>query len=76
MLEVITKESPRWPEFIYRLDTKLAEWDCTTNHDQAHAVFAEMGGIDSRATIEYLCKHGGHCDCEIMFNVVDWEAEV
>lgn len=67
--EIITKDSPRWDEFITRLDTLLAEWDCTTDQEQTNRALEAMGNVDIDGTPEYLRSKGGYCDCEVMMNV-------
>ena len=55
-------------------------WRCGDNgsggskHLYAEAVLAELGEIDIDGTLEFFRKHGGHCDCEILFNVDDPDA--
>jgi len=78
---------PRWREFIDRLagpegcDFREKEgggdytWKCYNGHELAREILEKMGGIDVEATLGYCREHGGHCDCEIVFNVdgEDWE---
>ena len=77
----------RWREFIERLEGpegcdfrkdaagKIA-WRCAGGHDQSlsRAILETMEGIDVEGTLAYFSAHGGHCDCEVVFNVeVDTE---
>jgi len=32
-----------------------------------------MSNVDIDASLKFFEMHGGHCDCEILFNVVDWD---
>lgn len=68
-LEILTKGSARWPEFIKRLDNLLAEWDCDNELTQSREAMAHVSGVDINGTLEYLRSMGGHCDCEVMMNV-------
>ena len=81
-LEVLTVDSARWEEFSTRLDGPEGcnfhkdekgeiRWKCKagTNQSLARAILEKMGGIDVDATLAYCTEHGGHCDCEILFNV-------
>lgn len=68
-LEIITKESPRWAEFIKALDGKLVRWSCLGNLDLAAAILVRMPNVDTKGTLAYLRSRGGHCDCEVMMNV-------
>jgi len=82
-LAVMTPEHPRWSEFYERLsgpegcDFEEAEnvltttWRCGGGYDKTYAtaILTAMGGIDVPASLAYFEQHGGHCDCEILFNV-------
>jgi hypothetical protein len=70
--EVLTPDSPRWNDFVGRLDAAIGEHGCAagTNKDNAKAVMRDMGGIDIAATLAYFEDHGGGCDCEILLNVM------
>ena len=80
---MMTPEHPRWDEFCDRLQgpegcdfTEAANglkatWTC--NHDRTFAIeilfamgFSEEAVV---ASLDYFDDHGGHCDCEILFNV-------
>lgn len=79
---VLTPEHPRWPEFIDRLagpegcDFRQDEkgnysWKCAGGSDQSlsRAILESMGGLDVEGSLAYFSVHGGHCDCEVIFNV-------
>ena len=72
---------PRWDEFLFRLEGpegcnfrkkagKLV-WICGggTDRSKAEAILKSMVSIDIRASLKYFYDNGGHCDCEILFNV-------
>lgn len=73
-------EGPEGCNFRERLDDNgepIANdivWDCT-GQDKGHAtkILSTMEGIDIVGTLAYFEDHGGYCDCEILFNVVDWD---
>jgi Protein of unknown function (DUF2695) len=75
-LEIMTPSHPRWNEFVDQLSEDLWGDHTTANnprcqHDHRHAekVLTELGGIDIAGTLQWLCRQGGFCDCEILFNV-------
>ena len=74
----------RWQEFCARLegpdgcDFKKDEngdftWKCGGGMDKskAIAIMESMGNIDIEKSCAYFDAHGGHCDCEILFNVAE-----
>lgn len=81
----MTPDHHRWHEFIELLagpdycDFKLADpenlksltWKCIKKSDRpfSREILARFGGIDIETTMEYFAQHGGHCDCEVFFNV-------
>ncbi len=80
----MTPEHPLWAEFIERLsgpegcDFRKDEngktvWKCKGGRDKsrARAILATMPGIDVKRSLVYFEAQGGHCDCEILFNVSD-----
>ena len=88
---MLTPTHPRWREFTQRLggpegcnfreEAGQMKWKCGGRHDQslARKILGRMGFLDGEIedTLEYFTDHGGHCDCEILFNVdsADDEAE-
>lgn len=86
MADAMLPEHPRWDEFLDRLegpegcDFKEDEngevtWTCGGRFDKSHAHRILKGmGLDDAAIEEsfaYYTANGGHCDCEILFNVAD-----
>jgi hypothetical protein len=71
--ETLNPESPRWEEFVSMLreDTYLEDCDCTHRH--ALRIMASMGRVDVDKSIAFFKSHGGFCDCEILYNVVEPE---
>lgn len=80
--QVLKPGHPRWEEFIDRLegpegcdfredDRGKIVWACYGGYDKrfAEAILKTMPEIDSEKSIEFFNDHGGHCDCEIIFNV-------
>ena len=81
-LELMTPEHPLWEEFISRLegpegcDFKDDEngdivWKCAGGMDQTYAekILKTMKNIDVESSLQFMRDNGGHCDCEIIFNV-------
>lgn len=77
----MTDEHPAFWDFYNRLGAVL--WpagkehpDCRHDHGAATEILNTMPGIDIQGTLDWLHENGGHCDCEIMFNVaVGFEGE-
>ena len=84
----MTPEHPRWQEFVDKLEgsegcnfrkdeTEKIVWNCSDedNHAKSRRILASMG-VEVDKSIEFFQTHGGHCDCEVLFNVKnrhDWE---
>lgn len=79
---VMTPHHPRWQEFVERLegpegcnfredDEGKTIWNCSSETDKplATAILRKMPDVDLEASLMYFHQHGGHCDCEILFNV-------
>ena len=82
MSEIMMPGNERWYEFFCRLEgpegcnfhkdeNDKTVWKCWGGNDQrfARAILETMGGIDIDGSLAYFTKNGGHCDCEILFNV-------
>ena len=79
--EILTPQSERWEEFVKRLqgpegcdfvqEKDGPTWLCEGGDDKTFAtkILRSMGGIDVQATLKRCHEYGGHCDCEILFNV-------
>lgn len=85
---VMTPQHPRWKEFykilegpeccnFHKDESGKFKWRCKGGHDQtfAKAILMEMDDIDVEASLAYFRFNGGHCDCEILFNVDAKEVE-
>lgn len=78
---VLTPEHSLWREFCDRLagpeacnfqgEGEDVTWTCAggRNQDFSKAILQTMDGIDVEGTLLYFSEHGGHCDCEVLFNV-------
>lgn len=57
--------------FFYRLNEKLSGLNCDHTHRLSNQILTQMqfnrGKINE--IFEVLKKNGGHCDCEIIYNV-------
>lgn len=86
-MEVMTRENPRWEEFVKRL---YGPEGCNFRRDPDGVIRNDCGleresGVDrplARRILEdmdcdvdgslaYFVEHGGYCDCEILYNVAD-----
>ena len=80
MDNVMNCEHPKWIEFMdrlagegycdFRVEAGIYVWDCDRTKDRpfARALLAEYG-CDIDASMAFFSSRGGHCDCEIVFNV-------
>lgn len=84
-MEIMNHSNDRWEEFLSRLEGpegcdfqekepgnhKSITWKCEggENKDYSKKILEEMGGIDIEASLRFFEENGGHCDCEILFNV-------
>lgn len=54
-------------------DARSATWKCNGGRDKTFArqILCQMGfdGDSINLSFKYFEAHGGHCDCEILFNV-------
>ena len=83
MTNVMTTEHPEWDTFCALLSGPEAcdfhqdekgkwAWTCKAGRDKtfARTILMEWwNDIDVGASLAYFDRHGGHCDCEILFNV-------
>jgi len=78
---MMTPEHPQWREFCERLggpdgcnfredESGETIWNCNnaTARPFATAILKDMKA-DVSASLAYFSQYGGHCDCEILFNV-------
>jgi hypothetical protein len=79
---VMNPDNPKWTEFVEHLKTVLTEeqprykddppmWAtfCNCTQELSHRVLREQfPEIDIVETFRYFHDHGGHCDCEILYN--------
>ena len=83
-MKIMQPKHPRWEEFCERLngpegiDYKQEKdgrwtWKCSGGEDKslATAILKTMPEIDIEASLKYFEDNGGHCDCEILLNVVE-----
>jgi hypothetical protein len=82
MAEVMTPDHHEWERFYDLLqgpegcDFKDGEngitWTCKGGTDTSLALAIldkHFPTVDKDASVEHWSDHGGHCDCEILFNV-------
>ena len=84
-MNIIKPSHPRWRDFFCGLEgpegcnfvenepgnPESITHRCLGGKDKSKAVaiMNEMGGLNIRGSLLYFEKHGGFCDCEILFNV-------
>ena len=70
-MEIMNFDHPRWNEFISMLGDEIINTCCDLTWEKpcTKKVLKSIGNIDIKKTFEFLEKNGGHCDCEVMFNV-------
>jgi hypothetical protein len=86
-MPLMTPEHPRWAEFTNRLGGPEGcdfrednTWRCHGGHDKrfATAILEDMAkteDINVAGSLAYYDQNGGHCDCEILFNVDPYEID-
>ena len=83
---ILTPDSERWHEFVgllagpeglnWRGENGNPRWDCDgcTLTKSAAILCVHFPEFNVNSTLEYFERHGGHCDCEVLFNVDGQEA--
>jgi Protein of unknown function (DUF2695) len=77
----------RWAEFFTKLegqegcnfrlqdekDSGSVVWKCFGDHSIARGILQRMGfkGRSVANTLKHCERHGGYCDCEIIFNTAE-----
>jgi len=77
---VMTPAHPKWAEFVTRLAGPegchfrqvqgqfVSDCDGEPSRPKATALLKDYD-VDVEASLAYFDEHGGHCDCEVVFNV-------
>ncbi|MEY2539317.1 MAG: hypothetical protein QOG67_3057 [Verrucomicrobiota bacterium] len=75
MTAIMTPDHLGWPEFCDLLagpsGCNFREgpvWDCHGDHRFSRKLLPTFG-VDVEASVEFFVEHGGHCDCEVLFNL-------
>ncbi|MBO0684387.1 MAG: DUF2695 domain-containing protein [Candidatus Dormibacteraeota bacterium] len=80
--QLILPRHPRWEEFIDRLSGAegcnfQTSWTCYGGRDKrfSRRILARMGLTEEaiKVCLAYFQDHGGHCDCEVVFNLGERE---
>jgi len=82
MKTIMCKEHPKWNEFCRQLEGEEGcnfleiegkiTWTCKGGMDKTFATkLLKDYDVDIEASLEYFDEHGGHCDCEILFNIAE-----
>ncbi len=85
-MDIMNHEHKLWDEFLERLegpegcnfqqkdpdDATTTTWQCAggTSKEYATAILKTIPDIDIDTSLAFFEDNGGHCDCEILFNVV------
>ena len=83
MPDILTVDHPRWAEFKdllegpegchFREEGGQTRWTCGNTLALAEKLLRTMSGINAEATLAHFGRHGGYCDCEVLFNVASIE---
>jgi len=78
---IVNSDHPRWYEFLVRLSERIDEHGDRCGGPVGHGghardVLKEMGNIDVDRTLSTFDDQGGHCDCEILMNCVEYGGRV
>jgi hypothetical protein len=57
-------------ELFVWLDAQFEEYDCDDTF-RLTQIFIEKNNLPKIALLEWLEKHGGYCDCEVLANVAE-----
>jgi len=81
-LEIMTPDHEKWEDFVAVLEGEdgcsffedekgKTTWKCKGGNDQTFArkILSLYDDIDVEGSLKYFTEHGGHCDCEILWNV-------
>lgn len=87
-MEIMVPGHSRWDEFCNKLEGPEGcnfrkdeggeiIWDCdwTGKRPKTRAILSAMG-MDVEGSLAYFTEEGGHCDCEVLFNVRAGKSEV
>jgi len=82
MKELMKPGHPRWEEFRERLegeeginmievDVEGYTFSCYNGFERplTRALLKKFEGVDVEGSLKYFAENGGHCDCEVLFNV-------
>lgn len=80
-MDIMRPGHPRWEDFIVRLhgpegcnftgEGASMSFTCDgSTLSKSEAILTDMGDIDVDESLDYFRDHGGHCDCEVIFNVL------
>jgi hypothetical protein len=80
-MKIMNQEHELWNDFLNRLQGPEGcnfiekggdtAWECKggMNKDFATAILKTIPNIDIEGSLSFFEENGGHCDCEILFNV-------
>lgn len=73
---IMNHEHKDWLEFLFYLGEAIKKEGCNSETEKpiAKSILDLYDDIDLSGTFEYFENKGGYCDCEIMYNVVDWDS--
>jgi hypothetical protein len=80
---LMDRQHPEWDQFEELLEgpegcnfqedeAEKITWQCAGGYDKSKAeklLNERWPDVDLQKTLRYFEDHGGHCDCEILFNV-------
>lgn len=66
----MNRKHPKWKQFRHELNYDIDLFGCKNDTTLAKNLLkSDFPDIDIPKTLAYFEKHGGFCDCEIIFNV-------
>jgi hypothetical protein len=78
---IMTPNHPRWDDFCQELEGENGcnfredsfNWDCKGGYDKSKTEkILKNYNVNIQESLKYFEEHGGHCDCEILFNVAKY----
>lgn len=87
-IKTLTPDDPRWQNFTRRLDGADEgcncyfddgdefRWTCFNDFRFSRAILSSYDDVNVEETLAFFRQNGGHCDCEILFNVEQSSSEM
>ena len=65
--KIMNPENPDWPAFCVGMREMKS---CDHSLDFTIETLNAFPGLDIEGSLDFFREHGGHCDCEVVMNVI------